>query len=114
MRVDEAGDFFQGVQIVDDLIAHVWPLNLDYDRATIAQISAVDLSERCRRLRFPVEPCEGFRNPHAQLGRNDLLDFFIRKRLDLILQPRERVEVRLRQHIAARGEQLAQLDKGGA
>jgi len=53
-----------------------------------------------RRHRFPLELSEGFRNPHASSDENDLLDFFIRKWLDLIQEPRERVEVRLRQQIA--------------
>ena len=57
------------------------------------------LTERRRGHRLAFEARKGLGDADAELRRDDLLDPFVSERLDVVLQPRERLEVRLRQEV---------------
>ena len=45
MSIKKLGDLAQRLEVLDDLIANVRPLHLDYDRATIAHVGAMHLGQ---------------------------------------------------------------------
>ncbi len=92
---------------------HVRSLHLDRHLTAVAHHRAMHLAQRRCRDGRPFERVEGLREPHAQLVLDDALDVSERKRLDVVLQTRERLEVCRRQQISARRKQLAELDEGG-
>ena len=55
---------------------------------------------------------EGLRQAHAQLLCQDFLDFAEAERLDIVLQPRERIGVDRRDDVGTSGEELRELDVG--
>jgi len=73
----------------------------------------VHLSERRRSHRVLVEVVEDPRQPHTQLVLDRLADGLERERLECVLEAGERFEVRRREQVGARGQQLAELDEGG-
>ncbi len=72
------------------------------------------LRQRSSRGRLSIEFSKQLRDAATQFGRNYLLDFIKRERLDLILQTGQRLKVRFGQKVAARRQELAQLNKSGA
>ena len=69
------------------------------------------LSERRGRDRLPIEARERLGDPYAKLACDDFLDLLVRKRLHVVLKPGERLEVRLRQQVRSRRQELTQLDE---
>src|SRR2546423_3899720 len=112
MRVDKLGNLLERVEIFNDLFADGGALHLYYYGASISHGCSMHLRQRRGRRRFSFELKKEFRKPAAQFRRNDALDFFVRKRLNLVLQTRQRIEVRLRQQIAPGGQKLSELDEG--
>src|SRR4051794_15756015 len=106
MRVDKLGNLLERVEVFNDLFADGGALHLYYYGATISHGCSMHLRQRRGRRRFSVELKKEFRKPAAQFGRNDALDFIVGKRLNLVLQARQRIEVRLRQQIAAGRKKL--------
>ena len=113
MLVEELRDLGERVEVVDDLLADAGPLDLDRDRAAVAQRRAVHLAERCGRERSGVELGEGLRDPDAQFLGDDSFDLREGERLDVVLQARERVDVGDGEQVRARREELAELDERG-
>src|SRR4051812_34789812 len=70
------------------------------------------LPERGGGDRGAVEPLERLRQPDADLVLDDPFDLFVWERRDAVLQSRQRLEVREREQIAARRQQLPELDEG--
>ena len=60
------------------------------------------------------EARERLRDADAQLLRDDALDVREGERFDLVLQPRERLEVRAAEDVGAGREELTELDEGGS
>ena len=117
-------DVLRGADVVEDdrnvlergeipvnLLADARALHLDGDLAAAAQDGAMHLAERGGGNRQAIELEEGVRHADAQLLANGPLDVFVRERLDVVLQPRERVQVRRRKQVGARGEDLSELDE---
>src|SRR2546430_108474 len=111
MRVDKLGNLLERVEILNDLFADGGALHLYYYGASISHGCSMQLRQRRGRRRFSFELKKEFRKPAAQFRRNDALDFFVRKRLNPVLQTRQRIEVRLRQQIAAGGKKLPKFDE---
>ena len=80
--------------------------------AAAAQHGAVHLAERRGGDRFRLEGLERLGQADAQLLLHDPLDVGVRKRSDVVLQARERLEVRGRQQVRARRQELSELDEG--
>lgn len=72
----------------------------------------MNLRDGCGGERLLVDEGEGLRQAHAELGGQDLLHLGERKRRHVVLQPRERLGVRLRDDIGPRRQQLPELDEG--
>ena len=110
VRVELLRDARQDLHVREHLLADAGPLHLDDDLAVAPQRRAVDLPQGRRRQRHLVERGEHPRDPHAQLAGDDLLDLREGERLDVVLQPRQRLGVRRRQQVHAAREQLPELD----
>src|SRR5436190_159263 len=93
MRVDKLGNLPERFQILNDLFADGGALHFHYYGATISHRCSMHLRQRRGRSRLSFELKKEFRKPPAQFRRNDALDFFVRKRLNLVLQTRQRIEV---------------------
>src|SRR6185503_1211718 len=113
VRIQKLSYLFESVEVFHNLFANVGPLNFYYDRAPVPHVSAVNLSKRCGAERLGFKLGKGLRQSHAKLAGNNRVNFLIRERRNLILQARERIEIRRRQKIGAGGKQLAQFDEGG-
>jgi hypothetical protein len=74
----------------------------------------VHLAQRRRGERLGVELGEDPRQPDAELGGDDPLDLVGVERRDVVLQPRQRLDVRRGEEVGPSGHQLAELDVGGA
>jgi hypothetical protein len=61
----------------------------------------MDLSERRCRHRLRLEHAERLGNPGPELGFDDAFDLGEGKRLHIVLQARERFDVRRRQEVGA-------------
>src|ERR1039458_3118436 len=64
---------------------------------------------RCTCPSDAAARCFSSKNENA---RDNLVHFGVRKRLDLVLQTRERLQIRFRQKVGAGGKQLAEFDEG--
>ena len=113
VTVDELGELLDDLHVLDDLLAHAGPLDLDGDGAAVAQHCPVHLAERGAGHRG-VKRLEGLGDAGTDLGGDDLLDRFERDRLDIVLKPGQGVEVDGRQQVGASRQELAQLDERGA
>ena len=92
----QRGDGFEHLEIVRRLQPDAGPLHLHGNRAAVAQHGAMHLRQRRRRQRRPVQFLERVREPHAQLLAQRLLDVDERHGRDLVLEARERGEIRIR------------------
>src|SRR5205085_12071790 len=72
------------------------------------------LTERGGGERCPIELREGFREAYPELRAHRGFDVRERHGRHVVLQARERREIRVRQKIGARRQELAELDEGGA
>ena len=109
--IEQRRDFVEGVEIFQDTVLDTGPLHLDRDPASAAEHGAVHLPERGRGDRRRIEFHEGLRHANAEFLLDNPFDIRIWKRSEVILQPRQRVEVGLRQQVRARREQLSELDE---
>ena len=113
VAMQEAGDFLKSGKVVLNLLVNLRALNFYGDRTSVAQPRAIHLPERCGCQRFALERGEEFGNAGAQFGFDNPFRLLIGERFDLILQARKGFQVRFRQQIGARGQDLAELHKGG-
>ena len=111
--IEEIGDVLERLEIFHHPLADLRTLDFHRDRAAVAQRGAMHLAQRRRGHRLVFEILKGFRKADAELFADDFFDFGEAERLDLILQPGERVEVSRREQLHARREELADLDEGG-
>ena len=109
--VEELCDFIERVEVFRDLLGHARALHLDGDDTAVAERGAMHLSERGGGERTFLEHREGFREPDAEVRLNDFLDVGERHRLNAVLQPRERFEIRGGKEICARRQDLSQLNE---
>src|SRR5262249_35092052 len=93
VRIDELSDLFESFQVFNNYLAHPRPLNLDYHSTAVAHRGAMHLRERRCRRGLAGEIQKEFRDATAEFGRNNAFNFIEREWLDLILQPRERIEI---------------------
>ena len=114
VRVEQVGDLGEHLHVLEHLVADAGPLDLDHDLAAVAERGPVHLPERGRGERAVVEGREDLGEPDAELGADDLLDLLERERLDLVLEPGQRLDVRRREQVDAGGHQLAELHEGRA
>ena len=91
--IEELRDLIERIEVFDHRLANSRTLHFHGDLPAIAQDAPMHLAERGRRHRRDVEIGKRFRHTNAELGRDDLLDFVERERLDFVLQPGERFEV---------------------
>ena len=94
-----------------DLLLDSRPPHLHDHLAPAGQQRRVDLRNRRSRQRFGVDAHERVRR---QFLRDHLVDLLERDRRDLVDQLGQLLDVRIRQQVRARREQLPQLDVGGA
>ena len=113
VAVQELGDVLQRVQVGDDLLADARALHLDGHLRPVAQAGAVHLPQRGGGQRLRVEVRERLGHAHAQLGRDDALHLGVRERGHVVLEPGQRLHVRLGQEVGAGGQELSELDVGG-
>jgi hypothetical protein len=110
--VDEGTDFRQRVQVAHHLLPDTGSLDFHGNAPSAAKLGAMHLAQRGGRQRRRLELGERLGDPDAELLHHDSLDLRERKRLDLVLEPRERGEIGRWQEVRARGQELAQLDEG--
>lgn len=113
MLVEDLRDVLHGRKVQRQPLADVGALHLDGNVAPVPQRGAVHLSQRCGGERFRVERREVLRDAQPQLLADDALDAGVGERIDRILEARQRLEVRRRQQVGARRQQLPELDVGG-
>ena len=111
VAVDERGDLFDDVHVLDDLSLDVRALDLDGDLPAAAEDGVVHLAQGCRGDRCRGELLERFGHPHPEFAGDDGLDLLERERLHVVLQARQGSEIDGRQQVGAGREQLAQLDE---
>ena len=92
-RRHELRDFRKRVEISADLLGNAGPLHFHRHHPAVSQRGPVHLSQRGCGNRTLFEHGEGFRQPHAELLFDDLLDLFEGHGLHVVLQPRQRIEV---------------------
>ena len=109
--VEERRHLGEGFEVLQDHLADPGPLDLDRHRPAVPQHRAVDLSQGSRGEGSGVEFEKSLRQAHAELAPDDLLHVAERERLDPVLQPGESVQIRRRQQVRARREELAELDE---
>ena len=110
--VEERGELVERFQILGNALLDVRALHLDRDQAPVAQRRAMNLAERRGGDRLRLEHPEALGQPDAELRLDDALDLGERERLDVVLQPRQRLDVGGRQQIGACRQQLSELDEG--
>ena len=109
--VEKVRDLLQHLKIFRDLFADVRALHFYDHGPPVAQGRAMHLAERRGRQMFLFKKGKCFRDADAELAGDDFLHLRVRKRFDLVLQTRERLQIRFRQKIRAAGKQLAELDE---
>ena len=109
--VENDRDVLERGEIPVNLLADARTLHFDGDLAAAAQDGAMHLAERGGGNRQAIEFDERVRDADAELLANGPLDVFVRERLDVVLQPRERIQVGRREQVGARGEDLTELDE---
>ena len=109
--VEDGCDLRERFEILADLLLDVGSLDLHDDPLSFPQRGAVYLAERGGRERLLIEFEERLRNPNAEVFGDDPFDFGKRKRRDVVLKARERVDVGRREQVAAARQELAQLDE---
>lgn len=113
VAIDEGGDLRKGLQILCDLLTGLRTLYFDRHHAAVAERGAMHLAERRGGDRLGFENRKQLRQLDADLRFDDPFDVGVGERRHIVLQPRERVDIRRRQQISAAGEQLAKLDERG-
>jgi hypothetical protein len=109
----------EGRELGEDLhvLAHLGPdpgtLHLHDHLASVAQGRTMNLPEGRGRERCGVEGRKDLGDPHLELPADDVLDLVEREWRDLVLEPRQRLDVRRAQQVHAGGHQLAELDERG-
>jgi hypothetical protein len=111
--IEELGDVFHRREVLGETFADVRALYLDGHLASIAKFGAMHLAQRGGCERLGLECREPFRDAEPEIVLNQPLDIGKRKRLDAVLQPPEGFEVRRRQQVRARRQQLTELDERG-
>ena len=67
-RIEERRDLVEDVEVLDDALPDVGPLDLDDDLPAVAHRGTMDLPERGRGHGLGVELGERLREAHAELG----------------------------------------------
>mmetsp|Transcript_41278 Transcript_41278/g.74208 ORF Transcript_41278/g.74208 Transcript_41278/m.74208 type:complete len:421 (-) Transcript_41278:1231-2493(-) len=107
----------QQVNVQRGLSQHIGPLHLHSHLATavtIQQAALVHLPQTCCRHRLLRQPLKGLRYGRAQLGGDQPVRLLRVKRLHVVLQAAEGVDVGGREDVGARGQRLPHLNVGGA
>jgi hypothetical protein len=112
MLVKKVRDFLEHFKILRDLFADFRALHFHDDGTPVAQGRAMHLSERRGGQMFFFKKRERFGDADAEFARDNLFHFGVRKRFDLVLQTRERLQISFRQKVGAAGKQLAEFDEG--
>ena len=112
-QVEQEEDAEGDVEIAPDHVLHAGAQHLDHDLAALVG-GAVHLAERGRGERLGVEPVEDGGRLIAQLRPDHPLGHARRQRGHLVGQRADGGEVGLGQDVGPGGEDLGQLDEGGA
>jgi hypothetical protein len=85
MAIDEPGELFDHLHVLDHLLAHAGPLHFDGDRAAVAQHGAVHLAEGRAGHGLAVERLERLGDAGAELGGHRLFNRAEGDRLNVVL-----------------------------
>ena len=93
VKIDELGELFDDLHVLDHLLAHTGPLDLHGDAAAVAQHGPMHLAERGAGHRRGVKGLERLGDAGTDLGGDGLFDRVERDRFDVVLEAGQRVEV---------------------
>ncbi len=93
ISIDYTGDLVENLEIFADDPADTRTLHLHRDRSVVSEPRPVDLSQRSCGNRLLLELIERGGNAHSQLIGHELLDFFVRKRTDIVVELGKNVDV---------------------
>ena len=94
-----------------DALDYAWDPDLDGDRPPVRKLRAMNLRNRSRRQRLGIDAGEQIRIEVHAHDRENLLE---RNRRQLVDEPAELLDVDIGQQVGPRGEELPELDVGGA
>ena len=114
MAIEKTGDLLHHREVLGHALADAGALNLDRDLAAVAELRAMHLPQRRRGNRLRVKGRKAFRQPHAEVFLDDAFDVGERERLEIVLQPGQRVQIGRWQEVGPCGEELPQFDEGGS
>ncbi len=104
----------QHVEIAFDVFLDMGALHLDNHAHAIVQLRGIGLADGGRRARHRLERREDFFRRRAQFARDDLRDGVVRNPRHGVLQFGKFGDVRRRQQVGARAQNLTKLDEGHA
>ena len=108
-QVEQPGDRVHEVDVGLEDLADVRALDLDRDPVAVVEDRPMDLADRRRGERLPLEGDEDLVRLAAEFRQHDAPDLLVAERRDLVEQPEQLVAVRDREQVVAQREHLAEL-----